>query len=121
MSFDIGFGRGERIALWTLAGVGLFGLNGIFLYGLFVRPELHEAAVRNPVALTFMVEAILLMLLLAWLFHRWRLTRIHWLGFVALSMLGSLAFAVPLALLFPRREAKPGNATIRRPSLGGPT
>jgi hypothetical protein len=111
MHREFAFRPGERFLLGSLSAVGFVVLNSVFLYGLLVRPDLHEAAVRNPVALVFMVEALLLMLLLAWLFHRWRLSRIHWLGFVALTMVGSLAFSVPLALLFPRREtAREGEA-----------
>ena len=65
-------------------------------------------ALRRPtlggLALAFGAEAALLVVTLAWLFRKRRLTRLHWGWFVVLSLLGSLAFAVPVALLLPPRD-----------------
>ena len=41
---------------------------------------------------------------LAWLLRKWGVSRLGWGWFVLLSFLGSLAFAIPVVLLFPRRE-----------------
>lgn len=99
------FPRGQRLGLIVLAALGLIGVNAVFLYGALFVPGAYEAATSNPVAVAFMVEAALLVVALAWLFERWKVSRIGWLGFVGLALVGSLAFAVPVALLFPRRES----------------
>ena len=39
------------------------------------------------------MEALVLVVLLAWLFRKWGVTRLGWGWFVLLSLLGSLAFA----------------------------
>lgn len=104
MRHPVTFSRAERSGLIVLAALGLIGVNGVFLYGAFFVPGAYEAATTNPVAVAFMIEAALLVVALAWLFERWRVSRIGWIGFVLLAFVGSLAFAVPVALLFPRRE-----------------
>src|SRR5688572_19290757 len=98
------YSRAERLWLMVLAAAGLFGINGVFLWCLYARPGTIEAALSNPLALAFVVEAMLLVVTLAWLFRKWRLSRLGWGWFVALSLLGSLAFAIPVALLLPRRD-----------------
>lgn len=101
------YGPRERFWLWALAVVGFVGVNGAFVYGAVIRPELLRAALANPVALAFMAEALILVAVLAYLFRKWRVSRIGWGWFVLLSFLGSLAFAVPVALLFPRSGGEP--------------
>jgi len=102
---------GERFGLWVVAGLGFVGVNGAFVYGLLARPDALAAALRNPLAAAFMVEALVLVALLAYLLEKWNLSRLHWGWFVALSILGSLAFALPVALLWrgqPRAEGAAG-------------
>ena len=98
------YSRVERLWLMVLGAVGLFGINGVFLWSLYARPGALDDALSNPLALAFVVEAMLLVVTLAWLFRKWGLTRMGWGWFVLLSVLGSLAFAIPVALLFPRRD-----------------
>ncbi|HJR52087.1 MAG TPA: hypothetical protein VJ982_00090 [Gemmatimonadota bacterium] len=100
------YSRAERISLWLLAAVGLIGINGAFLWTLYARPGALDAALRNPLAIAFMIEAMLLVVALAWLFRKVGLTRLGWGWFVVLALVGSLAFAVPVALLTPRRSAR---------------
>lgn len=90
----------ERVWLWALALFGLAGANGAFLYGLFVRPSLLADALANPLAAAFIVEALVLTGVLAYLLGKWGVSRLSWRWFVALSVLGSLAFALPVALLW---------------------
>ena len=97
------YSRAERFWLMLLGAVGLLGINGVFLWSLYSRPEALGEALANPLALAFVVEAMLLVATLAWLFRKWGLTRVGWGWFVALSLVGSLAFAIPVALLLPRR------------------
>ena len=101
---DIEYRPSERLMLWGLAVAGFLGVNGAFLYGL-LQPDVLQQALNNPVALAFMVEAMLLMGALAYLLTRWQVTRLHWVWFVVLSMLGSMAFALPVVLLWPRAKA----------------
>lgn len=100
----VDYTRGERLWLWALAVLGLIGVDGVFLWTLFFRPETMREALANPVTVAYSVEALALVAALAWLFHKWRVSRVGWGWFVVLSLLGSLAFAIPVALLFPRRE-----------------
>ncbi|MGD2046680.1 MAG: hypothetical protein PVH96_10685 [Gemmatimonadota bacterium] len=88
--------------LWGLAVVGFLGVNGAFVYGL-LRPDVLQQALSNPLALAFMVEAMLLMGALAYLLAKWQVNRLHWAWFVLLSLLGSMAFALPVVLLWPRQ------------------
>ena len=110
MAYDIQYGPGERLWLWTLCAVGLGVVNGAFVWGL-LHPGAFREALTNPVALTFVVEALLLMGALAWLLGKWGVSRLSWRWFVALSLLGSMAFALPVVLLWPgrgRAELAPG-------------
>jgi len=93
----------ERGALWFLAIVGGIGLNGAFVYGMLARPGALEAALANPIALAFLIEAFLMMGALAYLLPRWGVTTRSRLAFVALSLLGGVAFALPVVLLWKRR------------------
>ena len=95
---------GERIWLWALAIVGVLGINGVFVWAMLTQPDAVREALANPLTLAFGAEAALLVVTLAWLFRKRRLTRLHWGWFVVLSLLGSLAFAVPVALLLPPRD-----------------
>ena len=94
----------ERAGLVALAIAGFVALNGAFLYGVVVRPELLRDAMRNPVALAFMIEALVLVGLSAYLLRRTRATRLGSGAFVALSLIGGLAFSIPVALLLPKRQ-----------------
>lgn len=93
----------ERWSLTAVAVVGFLFLNGAFLYGMIAQPAAISAAMRNPVALAFMGEAMILVALIAYVLHRERVTRLGSAAFVALSLIGGLAFSIPVALLMPRR------------------
>jgi len=98
---DVEYQRLERLLLWALAVLGFLGVNGVFLYGL-LRPTVFDEALGNPIALAFMIEAMLLMGAFAYLLTKWRVSRLSWIWFVVLSLLGSMAFALPIVLLWPR-------------------
>ena len=99
---------GESAVLLIFAVFGLVVPNGIFLLVLFKRPELLLAALANPVALVFILEAFFLMFLVAWLLARAEAKKSVWMGFIALSLIGSMMFSVPLLLrrLFARDGTK---------------
>ena len=93
----------ERAWLWSAGAVGFVGVNGAFLFGL-TRPGVLATALRNPISLAFIVEAFLMMGVLAYLLAKWGVLRVRWPWFVGLSILGGLLFALPVALLWPGRK-----------------
>jgi len=97
----------ERFWLWFAGIAGLFGLNAAFLFGV-AHPEILREALENPVSLAFILEAFVLLGLLAYLLPKWGLVRLHWIWLVVLALIGSLAFALPVALLWraPGRAPK---------------
>jgi hypothetical protein len=77
--------RRERFGLMAVAIVSAVGLNGVFLYGLF-RPGVLLEAVGNPIAVAFILEAFVLVALLAYLLERWEMSRLRWPWLVGLSL-----------------------------------
>ncbi len=82
----------------------VFVVNGAFAYGLLFQPDALTAALTNPLATAFIVEALVLVGVFAYRFERWGVSQLGWGWFVFLSLLGSMAFAIPVVLLFPRRD-----------------
>ena len=107
------YSPGERAALIALGGFGLVALNSLFLYGLLARPESLVEAFTNPISLVFIVESFLLLGLFAYLMSKWGVLRLRWGWFVALALLGSMLFALPIVLLWGRR-ANSVNPTDRK-------
>jgi hypothetical protein len=105
MESKVDYSKAERFWLWLLAVVGFVGLNGAFAYGLIYRPDSVSQAMANPVSLAFVIEAMIMMAALAYLLSKWGVSRLSWWWFIALSLLGSMAFALPVVLLWPRRGA----------------
>ena len=100
----IGYTHTERFWLAALGVFGFFAVNGAFVYGMLFQPDAMTAALTNPLAAAFIVEALVLVAVFAYLFDRWGVSRLGWGWFVFLSLLGSMAFAIPVVLLFPRRD-----------------
>ncbi len=97
----------ERIGFVILAAVGLVGINGVFLWAVLTRTDALLDSLSNPIAAVFIAEAFLLLGLLTYLLTRWKVISIHWAWFIALALLGSILFALPVALLWSeRRQAK---------------
>ena len=104
MPHAIRYTKTERFWLAALGVFGFFVVNGAFVYGMLFQPDALTAAWTNPMAAAFMVEALVLVGVFAYLFERWGVSRLGWGWFVFLSLLGSMAFAIPVVLLFPRRD-----------------
>jgi hypothetical protein len=104
MSPRVEYSPTERFWLWVLAAFGFVAVNGTFLYGVFVQPEMLAAAQSNPLSLAFILEALALMAVLAYLLPKWGVTQLSWGWFVVLSLVGSLAFSLPIALLWGGRN-----------------
>jgi len=94
----------ERRILMVVAAVGLIALNGVFIYGVLFHAELITDAISNPIACAFVIEALVLTVVLAYLLGKWGVSRVHWGWFVVLSLAGGLAFALPVVLLVSERR-----------------
>src|SRR5262249_26377010 len=100
------FTRTQENSLIALAIFGLVVPNGVFLYCSLVAPEVLGAAFANPVALVFMLEALLLMILFAWLVHQRGYRSPGWVLFIIMSLVGSMAFSVPAFVYLINRKAR---------------
>ena len=81
--------------LVLVALLGLVVPNGLFIYWLFVEFQGLDAVLQNKLALAFMLEAFLLLVLLSVYFARRPIGRVGWGWFVALSIIGGLGFGLP--------------------------
>ncbi len=106
----------ERFGLIVIAIVSAVGLNGVFLYGA-LRSDVLLEALGNPIAVAFILEAFVLVGLLAYLLERWKMSRLRWPWLVGLSLLGGLAFALPVLLLW---GPKPAGDRAIEPEKGVP-
>ena len=92
-----------------LLGLAIFGLivpNGFFLYYAMAASAALRAALSNPIALVFILEAFFLMFLFAWLIDRRGLRSPGWLVFIVMSLVGSMVFSVPAFLYLTSRNAR---------------
>jgi hypothetical protein len=104
MTDVIAYTARERNALWLVAVTGLCGLNGAFVYALVFRRDAISDALTNPVSFAFIAEALLMTGVFAYLLWKWNVSRLSWAGFVALALVGGLAFAVPVAALWKAKR-----------------
>ncbi len=89
----------ERMSLSVVAAFGMLGPNAVFVYYALVRRAEFIAAMRHPVTLSLLVDAMIAMALLAWAIARYGKLRHGWQSFVGLSLLGGLVFSIPVFLL----------------------
>lgn len=82
--------------LVLVAAVGLLAPGGLFLYWLSNDYSSLSAALSDRMALAFFVDLLMSTFLLAYLFARKPLGPVRWPWFVVLSLLGTLAFGIPL-------------------------
>ena len=98
----------QRLVLTIVAVFGFAGPNGVFLYYLLVRSSELVRALTHPAALAFVFDSFVAMVLLAAFIAKRSFGRYGWPSFVALSLLGGLAFSIPVfVLLNQRRDAPP--------------
>lgn len=106
------FTRTQEKVLIVLALFGFMIPNGIFLYYAIAEPKLFFAAHTNPVAAVFILEALLLMVMFAWLIDRWNFRSPGWVVFILMSMVGSMAFSVPAFLYVTSRKARANSSRL---------
>lgn len=83
------------MALLLIALFGLLVPNGIFIYWLFTEFHSVSDVVNNRLALGFMIEAFVVMFLLAYWFAKNPLGKIKWYWFIVFSLIGGLGFGLP--------------------------
>jgi len=93
------------MGLLLLAAVGNLVPGGLFLYWLFNDYTSLSAALSDRLALAFFVDLVISTFVLAYLFARKPLGPFKWPWLVALSLLGTLAFAIPLFVWLNWRRA----------------
>lgn len=98
------YSRGERIALLGLGVLGAVVLNTAIVYCFIFHWDLVVQAHTNPVSAAFIIEAVVMMWFWAYLMRKWGVARLGWGWFIALSLLGSMAFALPVVLLWPKKK-----------------
>ncbi len=103
----INYSRTERFWLAALAVFGFVAVNGAFFYGIIAQPGSLKAALTNPISLAFLTEALLMLAALGYLLGKWGVSRLSWAWFLLLSLVGSLAFALPVVLLWRGHDAPP--------------
>ena len=124
-----------RRPTWLLV-IALFGFivpNGMFVYWLVT--DFHGLApiFRDRLALSFILDALLALIMLSLYFARNPAGRYGWQWFLALSLAGGLGFGIPFywwlngrdapdpsASSDPGKGAEHGQRTTRRASQPGP-
>ena len=82
-----------------LLAVALFGLvvpNGFFVYWLFYEFDGFGSVLQNRLALGFILDVFLALIILSVYFARHPIGRVKWQWFVVLSLLGGFGFSLPL-------------------------
>ncbi|WOO41638.1 hypothetical protein [Rubellicoccus peritrichatus] len=92
-----------RPLLLVAAIFGFLAINCPFLYFAFIEKEAYAEAMSNGIALVFMGEAFLLMIFFAFVIAKSGTKKPGWIFFIVMSILGSLAFSVPLQLYLMSR------------------
>jgi len=91
--------------LVLLAVVGLLAPGGLFLYWLINDYTSLSAALSDRMAVAFFLDLLMSTFLLAYLFSQRPPGPVKWPWFVALSLVGTLAFGIPLFLWLNWRRA----------------
>lgn len=86
--------------MWLLvvAAFGFLVPNGVFIHWVITGDKSVDAIFANELALAFIIDCVLAMVLLAWLFAVRPPGRVRWPWFVVLSLAGGLGFSIPLYL-----------------------
>jgi hypothetical protein len=88
--------------------VALFGLvvpNGLFLYWLAAQFEGISEVLRNTLAISFILDALLAVGLLGYRYAKRPIGPYRWFWFVGLSLAGGLSFGIPFYWWLNRRTS----------------
>ena len=94
--------------LWLLlaASFGLIVPNGLFLYWLAVEYRGIAAVLDDKLALAFIIDAFLSLILISIYLARRPIGRVGWPVFVVLSIAGGLGFSLPFFYWLNARQAR---------------
>jgi hypothetical protein len=102
--------------MWLLpvAALGLLVPNGLFVYWLARDYHGFAAILQDRLALAFILDAALALVVLSVFYARAPIGRVRWPWFVILSLVGGLGFSLPfyhwLGARFPLEGApRPGS------------
>ncbi|MDB4438085.1 hypothetical protein N9195_00690 [bacterium] len=95
-----------RPLLLVAAIFGFLFINCPFLYYALIATDIYSEGMKNGMALVFMGEAFLLLAFLAFIIAKMGWERPGWVFFVCMSLLGSLAFSIPLQLYLMSRPGR---------------
>ena len=93
--------------LLLLALLGFVVPNGFFIYWLLFEFHGLGPVLQDKLALGFMLDVLLVLIILGVYFARRPIGRVKWYWFVLLSLLGGLAFSLPLYYWLNRRQPMP--------------
>jgi hypothetical protein len=96
--------------MWLLA-IAILGFlvpNGFFIYWLFVEFSGMRAVLQDRLALGFILDVFLALILLAVYFAKRPIGPVRWYWFVVLSFLGGLGFSLPLYYWLNQRRLDSG-------------
>ena len=98
--------RKFRPLLLIAAILGFLLINCPFLYYALIAKDVYFEGMRNGLALVFIGEAFLLLAFFAFIIAKMGWKKPGWIFFVCMSLLGSLAFSVPLQLYLMSKPDK---------------
>ncbi len=92
--------------MWLLI-IAFFGLlvpNGIFVYWLLNDFHSLSDFTNNRLAVPFIVEAFVVMFLMAYWFAKNPPGKVKWYWFIVLSLIGGIGFSIPLFWWLNKRD-----------------
>ena len=92
------------MALLLIALFGLFVPNGLFIYWLFTEFSSMKEVINNWLALAFIIDAFMVLGLLAYWFAKNPIGKFRWPWFVVLSLIGGLGFSLPFYYWLNKRQ-----------------
>ena len=95
-----------RPLLLVSAILGFLLINCPFLYYALIATEIYAEGIENGFALVFIGEAFLLLVFFALVIAKMGWRKPGWIFFVIMSIMGSLAFSVPLQLYLMSRNSE---------------
>ena len=107
--------------MWLLivAAFGFVVPNGIFVYWLLTEFNGVGPVLQNKLAVAFMLDALLTMVILAYYFARFPPGPVQWYWFVVLSLIGGLVFSLPFYWWLNTRARGAEAARYSRPHERG--
>lgn len=87
--------------------IAIFGLlvpNGIFIYWLLTEFNSVSQFYTDKLALGFILDCVLVMLLLAYWFAVNPIGTVKWYWFIVLSLIGGLGFSLPFYYWLNKRK-----------------